>query len=508
LNILVVEDDEAQRKLLERSLVKAKFEVTVSKSVEDAIACLDQLQFAVAVVDLSLFDKSGLDFVRELVRRSSRTRVIIHTGNASFESAREGIELGVFAYVEKSQGISELVSQVGRASTAYLKDSLSFAEQEIRLQIRLLDSVREGVIASNVQQSVIFANRYALEMLGYSDKEIYGKNIVSLFDGLIGKEVENQDALSWMASAFDGAQSIERDVSIVLALKPGDQAFSAHPYRTFRLQVSQIVDSFDARLGHVLVFSDVTVQKRAELELNQARELANHAQRVSVIGQMAGVLSHEINQPLGAISNFAGGLLLGLEHSTVALPELKSTLKSIQDQAIRASDVLGRLRRFISGNAAAESAVDINQLVVESVKLLECELRAHHVTAETKLEERQLLVIGDRIQLTQVIVNILKNAAEAIDTAGASERCIVITTRVVDLIVQIEVADCGPGISTEYLGRLFEPYFSTKDSGMGLGLSISKTIVENHRGTMSVENRRTGHGVLVQLLLPQSEHLL
>lgn len=503
MTVLIVEDDDNQRQLLQRGLEKARFQVSSCGTLQQAIECLDRGSFAVAVVDLSLSDQNGLDFIRELVKRSAKTKVIIHTANASFESAQAGIELGVFAYVEKSRGLAPLLDQVIRASTVYLRESLSSAEEEIRLQIRLLDSVQEGVIATDLHHSVIFANLYALDLLGYSDKEIRGKNAITIFECPNRADTNHPQEQSWMLSGFESTQCWESEMELWLKCNhtrrtPNDQE---HKRTSLRLTIFPILDPELNPVGHVMIFADITSQKASEYELEKARNIANHAQRISIIGQMAGVLSHEINQPLGAISNFAGGLMLGLQNSQISNEELESTLHKIQTQAIRASEIIGQLRRFVASTATVQNVFDIHPLITDSIKLMECDFRAHRVNIDLQLNALSPFIIGDRVQLTQVVVNVLKNAAEAINIGDAANRTITIDSSSTQSKIQVRITDHGPGIAPEVLHRISQPYFTTKAGGLGLGLSISKAIMENHRGSLTLENQ-SACGLTVILQLP------
>ena len=503
MKVLVVEDDVKQRQLLERGLKKSKFNVVACASVNEAIESLSENEFSVAVVDLGLFDQNGYDFVRELVRNSLKTKVIIHTADATFESAKEGIELGIFAYVEKTRGLGELLKQVELASTSFLIDSLTRAQQEIRLQIGLLDSVREGVIATNLQRTVIFANRFAVETLGFCEQEIYGKNVTGIFDCPNLDRSNPNLEVPWLYQGFDGDQTWESEFA--LPIQVGNKSIEVggirDPLSFFKIKVSPIQDTSNAMVGHVIVFSDVTKQRLAEFELEKSRQLANHAQRIAILGQMAGGLAHEINQPLGAISNYSGGLILGLQNTSVTDEELRSTLFMIQNQALRASEVIGQLRRFVSSSPSSPETVEVSPLISETLKLMECDFRTRRATVILNLTPIPLHFLGDKVQLSQVLVNILRNAAEAVDYPESSQREILVSTTFEQGSIWIEIADNGQGMNDEVRARIFEPYFTTKKGGLGLGLSISNTIMENHGGKLNIGTSSTG-GVTVRLQLP------
>jgi two-component system sensor kinase FixL len=505
VHVLNIEDDRSQRQLVERGLSKAKFKVTSCSCIADAIDQLNGAQFCVAVVDLGLLDEDGLEFVRELVRRKLTTKVIIHTANANFQSAQVGIDLGVFAYVEKSAGLAHLVSQVERASSAYLVDSLSNANREIQFQVRLLDSLQEGAIATNSKFEVIFANRSAQKIFGITETEILGRNILQMLEledaanATISVELQKRTYLTLRNEPFRSEIQVKRR-------NGSDDCSFSEFVRTFRLTVSLIGDMPEKFSGFILVLADISEQKQAEIELNKARQIANHSQRVATIGELASVLAHEINQPLGAISNYVGGLLLGISNSNLSSEEVNQILSRIQVQAIRASEILSRTRNYLSREIKIRDSVDINSLIVDSLKLLEFELLEHRVQLDLQLESGQLFVYGDRVQLSQVLVNVLKNAAEAMVSVEPEKRKCRITTRATNCSVTIEIQDNGPGVDADRLLDLLEPYQSTKVGGLGLGLSTCQSIMKDHDGCLKFKSQNR-QGLTVQLQLPRFETL-
>ncbi len=352
MHVLHLEDDPLQRALVGRGLKNAKFLVDSCSSIAEAVDLLDRFQYCVAVVDLGLHEENGMEFVGELVKRKTRTKAIIHTANSTFESARHGIELGIFAYVEKARGLTHLVEQVKRAASAYLVESHS------------------------------------------------------------------------------------------------------------------------------------------------------HAQRTAIIGQMANSLAHEINQPLCAISNFAGGMMLGLMNTTSSVDELIKMLGQIQEQAIRAGEIVGRLRCYGTQTMTPLVELDIDSVIIESLKLVEFEFREHRIKVELNLEGSSSSVRGDRIQLIQVLVNVLRNAAEAMISVDPMERKCFVTTKQTEAHIQIEVQDQGPRIDPGKLPSLLEPYFTSQEGGVGLGLSICNSIMEHHRGSIKLACCEP-RGLSVSLCLPR-----
>jgi C4-dicarboxylate-specific signal transduction histidine kinase len=501
LRILSIEDTPSQSKLVERSLSNAGFLVSSCSSISEARELLAQFEFCVAVVDLSLFNEDGMTLVAEISNSRPKTKIIIHTANASFESARDGLELGVYAYVEKSRGVVFLVEQVRRASSAHLLDSLVEIKRESELQIRMLDAVQVGAIATDAEFKIIYLNSVGKKVFNFSDQNAIGMNALNLFtltdhaqntciqeirSLLVGLEQETKWEGDVQVASFDGSH--------------GDHASSTSD-AAFRLSISPIVETTDTIRGYIFVFADVTEQRRAAMELEKSRLALSHAQRIATIGQIANTLAHEINQPLGAISNYAGGMLLGLKNDSITMDSLVENLARIQEHALRAGEITSRLRTFVSRRRGYVQIFDMNELIRETLRLVEPVLREHRVTPELRLADGKIYVEGDRVQLSQVLVNLLKNAAEAIDSVPSENRvCRIISSSTKDR-VQVCVEDHGPGLKEQEIEWLFQPVVSTKEGGMGLGLCISYSIVEEQGGTIAIE-KSDGGGLVVCLQFP------
>ncbi len=269
----------------------------------------------------------------------------------------------------------------------------------------------------------------------------------------------------------------------------------------FRLSISPIVETADTSRGYIFVFSDISEQRRAALELERSRQILFQSQRIAMIGQIANVLAHEINQPLGAISNYSGAMLHGLKNDGVSFDMLIEGLGLIQEQAIRAGEITGQLRTNASPKANSSQVCDVNSLIHESLKLIDPVFRDHRVKLELALGSTPMLVNADRIQLIQVLVNVLKNAAEAIDSAQAENRACYVSTRLLEDEVEVRIQDFGEGLCQQEIESLFVPSVSNKKGGLGLGLCISHSIMKEHRGCILVENGPTG-GLVVYLRLP------
>lgn len=255
----------------------------------------------------------------------------------------------------------------------------------------------------------------------------------------------------------------------------------------------------DGLVGTVL---DITDHRRTEEELRQRTNELAQAARVHTVGQMTAMLAHEINQPLAAIQNFAQGGLRRLCPQDTNGCNLGFALRNIAQEAARAGQIVHMVRGLVCRHRPRLTPVDANTLVREALRLAEPDLRRAGLRVEPHLAERRLPVAADRVQIEQVLLNLLRNAGEAMDGTPARRRRLRVRTRHDAAgFVEVVVEDNGPGLPKEQRERIFEPFHTTKPNGMGVGLAICRTIVQSHGGRIWVESPRGG-GAAFHFTLP------
>ncbi|WP_165923506.1 ABC transporter substrate binding protein [Bosea sp. BK604] len=257
------------------------------------------------------------------------------------------------------------------------------------------------------------------------------------------------------------------------------------------------------------IFIDITEQKTAEMETALQRQEVAHLMRVSVLGELSGAIAHEINQPLTAIqSNAETGLCL-LAVSAPDLAELRDVLQDIVDDNRRASAVIQRLRNLLRKGETTPVAIDINELVTSTLALLNHELIGRKISVDLVLGAGLPATMADAVQLQQVLLNLLMNAMDAMASTpmSAGRHIAVSTLMAAGGRVEIRVKDNGSGIQPDVESRIFEPFYTTKPNGLGLGLAICSTIVEAHGGEMVLSNDEAG-GAVARLVLPARKALI
>jgi len=230
-----------------------------------------------------------------------------------------------------------------------------------------------------------------------------------------------------------------------------------------------------------------------------------HVGRVSMMGQLASALAHEINQPIGAILRNAEAAELFMQSKTPDLEEIRAILADIRADDQRAGDVIDRMRALLKRHVLDTQLLDLAELVGDVAKLAQPDAATRHVKLTVNLPADLPPVRGDRVHLQQVLLNLILNGIDALNRAGPGNRRVTVSARVdAARTVEIAVSDTGHGIAAEKLAHVFDPFFTTKPDGMGMGLPISRTIVESHGGRLWAENNNDT-GATFRFTLPQAE---
>ncbi|MEQ8661126.1 MAG: PAS domain S-box protein [Gammaproteobacteria bacterium] len=346
-----------------------------------------------------------------------------------------------------------------------LEDALAAREQELT---QVLDHAPIGIFAAASSGRLVQVNPAFCALTGYDanalpnttvsdltlpdDRDALREAYVEVFEGVVPA---CQCRLRWM----------HRDGSTIHV----------------ELHVATVTAGTPLVIGQVL---DRTEQVRSERESRDIGARLAHAGRVSTLGEMASAIAHEINQPLTAISAFAQATRRLLDRGAPDLEMLRETLDSIGAQALRAGDVVRRIRGFVSNRDSARVASDLNEIVAAALEFADFDLRAHEVSVATRYAAGLPAVVVDPLQVQQVCLNLVRNAIDAMDAQPPATRRLEIVTSGGSHGVVLRCTDSGPGVPADMRARLFQPFQTTKAEGMGMGLSISASIVTAHGGRL------------------------
>ena len=249
------------------------------------------------------------------------------------------------------------------------------------------------------------------------------------------------------------------------------------------------------------IVRDITARKRAALELDAQRRQLAHLSRVANLVELSGTLAHELSQPLAAVLSNAQAARMMLEHAPLDVENLRAALDDIIRSDKRAGAVIDRLRALLRKGDATLEPVEVGEIAREVIDLTYGELMSRRVTVKSSFSPSMPLVLGDRVQLQQVVLNLVLNACDAMNGIQPNQRQLAISTTANNGSVELVVSDCGPGIPDGQLERVFEPFVTFREHGLGLGLAISRSIINAHSGSIKAENNADG-GATFRCLLP------
>jgi PAS domain S-box-containing protein len=336
---------------------------------------------------------------------------------------------------------------------------------------------------------MLSANQALCAMLGFPLDELLQKRLADLVapDDLDDTEASLRDLIG---GRRDLLRLEKQYVSKSGGLIPATSRFS------------QVLDRYGRPLMLIAQIVDRTDILRAEAEARQHRERLAHVARLGAMGEMAAGIAHELNQPLAAIATYTQAVQRLLDAGGMEQDELADVLSRVAGQAQRAGQVISRLRKFVRRGTIERRLQDLNQLIRDILTLAEPGARDHGVALILELDGEIPPVQVDGVQIQQVILNLLRNAIDAVGAYGGDSPAVTLRTRLdADDEVSLVVEDSGPGIPEDIALRLFEPFFTTKQEGMGLGLPLSRSIVEAHGGRLKYA-ARPGGGSVFTIHLP------
>ena len=363
-------------------------------------------------------------------------------------------------------------------------------DEEVRGERELLASIvessQDAVIGKSLDGVVTSWNRAAEEIFGYRASEIVGHPIMILFP----PELADEEPM--ILERLRRGERIEHYETVRLA-KDGrrvDVSLTVSPIRSVSGRV----------IGASKIVRDITEQKALRARLAEVQNELLHVSRLNDMGQLASAFAHELNQPLSAISAYIGGARRLIETGDTA--RAVEGCDKAAAQVARAGEVIRRLREFVRKSDGHSAVEDLGQTIEEAVALVLTDARRGGLVTDLSVPPDARSVFIDKVQIQQVLVNLFRNASEAMATC--TRKNLTVTTRRLGERVQIEVADTGEGFTPEVLSRLFQPFTSTKPTGMGVGLSLCRSIVESQGGDITARNADAG-GAIITFTVPAAD---
>ena len=368
----------------------------------------------------------------------------------------------------------------------HLEEALRTRESHLR---SILDTVPDAMIVINGYGIIQFFSTAAERLFGYAEQEAIGKNVSELMpqpdqsrhDGYLARyRSTGERHIIGIGRIVTGKR---RDgTTFPMHLSIGEMQSGGEPYFT----------------GFV---RDLTEHQQTQARLQELQSELVHVSRLSAMGEMASALAHELNQPLAAISNYMkGSRRLLADSADPNASKIESAMDRAAEQALRAGQIIRRLRDFVSRGESEKRVESLSKLIEEAGALGLAGAREQNVQLRFNLNPECDLVLADRVQIQQVLVNLFRNALEAMAQSPRRD-LIVRNAKVADDMIEIEVSDTGSGFHEDVKPSLFQTFFTTKETGMGVGLSISRSIIEAHGGRMWAESNAAG-GATFRFTLP------
>ncbi|MCG6944986.1 MAG: response regulator [Deltaproteobacteria bacterium] len=504
--LLIDEDDEA-RQALSAFLADADYSVLTVADGESGIELCREQSPQIIITEINLPGIDGIEVLKTIKKAYPYSEVIVTSAHNEIENALKSFRLDAADFITKPINEDTLMAALERAKKRYnnqrkLQDYTVFLEERwmdtseelakiFSFQERLIESSIDGIIGCDYDRKIIIFNNSMEEMLGYSKDMVSGK--MFFYQLFSSREWERfQDQL--YSEELGGEDKLFLSESILIS-KKGEKI----PVRLS----AQVLLQENEEIGLVAFFRDLRKVKRLKQQfLDQAQYL--HQDKMISLGKLAASVVHELNNPLTGILNYVRLMIKILGRgslSTEQIHKFQRYLDLVGSEVSRSSDIVSNLLAFSRKPRMEFSEVNIDDLLEKSILLCKYKLTLQNIQIKTNLYPKIPTVFGDFNQLQQCLLNLIFNAADAMPDGGS----LTVASSFFPHkgLVEIKVTDTGRGISREDLSKVFDPFFSTKEEGkgLGLGLSVVHAIIDRHKGTISAEST-PGKGTVFTITLP------
>jgi len=350
----------------------------------------------------------------------------------------------------------------------------------------LMEAAVDAIVVIGADSRIVAFSRAAERMFGYSAAEISGEPLDRLMPDNYRREHAGYIE-RYRATGEAHIIGIGREVE---AVRRSGEVFPAW------LSVGEVVTPTGRR--YVGIIRDMTEQRKAELERHALEVRLAHVSRLSLLGEMAAGIAHEINQPLTAISNYSQAARNVLERGLESPDTLRTACAGIAEQVQRAGEVIQNLRKFVRKREIEKQTLSVRSLIEGVMVLVNADATHAGVSVTTDFAKDLPPISGNAVQLQQVLLNLTRNAVDAMrESRGKTKEILIETRRATADTVMFRVSDRGPGVPSNLEEAIFHPFFTTKEEGLGVGLAISRSIIESHGGNLSYESRSGGGSTFV-----------
>ncbi len=495
-NILIVDDQPSNVFLLGEILHDAGYSsVTSTNNPYEVYKLHKEKHFDLILLDLQMPGMDGFQVMNALkeIETDDYLPVLVITAQPSHKL--RALEAGAKDFIVKLFNLVELKTRIhNMLEVRMMYRKVEHSNQTLERTVlertaklnAIFDASVEGIITVGMFDVIVSANAAVKAIFGYTPEELIGCNINKLMQ-LLPKEMIY--------------------CHLPKPLKPIDQILEVEGTHKNGAKVPLDMSTAEFTIEGVRYFTaivrDVSLRKYREQQDKQHLDDLAHGIRLGLMGEMASGIAHEVNQPLSAISSYTQVSLNLIDSENPDLVQLTDILYKTQKQALRAGQIVRRMREFVKSHAKHRSTVDVNSLVLDAVDLCMADLKQNRIKLVFELKSNLPPIYVDHIQIEQVIINLIRNSVEAFqDLPEEQQRQLTIHSQLTSNNgIQVSVKDNGSGLDEDQRQKISTPFYTTKTNGMGMGLSISRSLIEAHEGTL-LFNSKLGKGTTFYFTLP------
>jgi PAS domain S-box-containing protein len=492
IHLLLVEDNSADAVLLNKEFRESAFGpfvITHVQRLSQALQRMEDQKYDAVLLDLGLPDSQGLETLGHLQHQMPRDIPIVVVTGLEDEGLRiSAMKAGADDYLVKGVLTDSIHARSVRYAIERKRAHEAAKETERRLSLAV-EAAQMGMFNWDIRNNQLTWLHLHPGLFGGTPEEFAGN-----YSAVVQRV--NPDDLEEMKARARQCIASGEDFWHEFRVTWPD---GTEHWLDARARVTLSENGEPAQMLGAVV--NITARKAAEIAAKQREAELAHLARVVTMGQMASGLAHELTQPLGAILNYAGACMVQLEGRSEIPPGIAASIGEVITETRRAGAICSRMRLFVRKQLPNCVALDINKLVADSVKMMEWELRTRKIQAQMELSEPLPMVCGDSVQIQQVLVNLILNGAEAM--TGKTPAKLRVSTAISGDARKVEicVTDSGKGMTPENYNRLFEPFFTTKPNGLGMGLSICRSLVEDMGGRL-LASMNTDQGMRFCFTIP------
>lgn len=427
----------------------------------------------------------------------------IDTYQIPFDPPGHGMSLQVFAYRSETRLLPALlIATIAFLSIAIVSSLWAlrrhvYGRYQAELALReehafrkaMEDSLLTGLRARDLHGRITYVNPAFCRMVGWSPEELIG-----LMPPMPYWPPEDVDPIQAVHDKILAGAAPREGVEVRLMRRDGER-FDALIYE------APLIDAQGRQAGWMGSVLDITARRRAEDLARQQQEKLQFTSRLMTMGEMASTLAHELNQPLAAIASYNAGCLNRLEAGDFSREEMIQVSRKLGQQAQRAGQIIRRVYDFVRRSEPKRNPCDLNSVVEDATGLIDADARTRGVRIVTQVAESLPPVLADRVLIEQLILNLLRNGIDAMRDVPNDAKVLTISTSVADASVTVSIADRGSGIGDDVAAKLYTPFFTTKEEGMGMGLNICRSITELHGAHLWFESN-PGGGTIFRFSIP------